>query len=109
MNDDDNNNDNNNKNKQKQKDEMRRKKMYLCLFLGKHIGNVFIFKIFIVIDICKKIQNYRFHCKQILALEITIILNVQSTMIKKNNSNDNKNKQITKERKKEKQIKLNKL
>ena len=54
MNDDDNNNDNNNKNKQKTKGRNEEKKMYLCLFLGKYIGNVFIFKIFIVIDICKK-------------------------------------------------------
>ena len=55
MNDDDNNNDNNNKNKQKTKGRNEEKKMYLCFFLGKYIGNVFIFNIFIVIDICKKI------------------------------------------------------
>ena len=52
MNNDDNNN---NKNKQKTKIRNEEKKMYLCFFLGKHIGNVFIFKIFIAIDICKKI------------------------------------------------------
>ena len=53
MNDDD----NNNKNKQKTKGRNEEKKMYLCFFLGKHIGNVFIFKIFILIDICKKIYR----------------------------------------------------
>ena len=42
------------KTNKKQKDEMRRKKC-IDVFSLANIGNVFIFKIFIVIDICKKI------------------------------------------------------
>lgn len=55
MNDDDNNNDNNNKNKQKTKGRNEEKKMYLCFFLGKYIGNVFIFKILLLSTYVKKI------------------------------------------------------
>ena len=54
MNDDDNNNDNNNKNKQKTKGRNEEKKC-IYVFSLANIGNIFIFKIFIVIDICKKI------------------------------------------------------
>ena len=43
------------KTNKKTKGRNEEKKMYLCFFLGKHIGNVFIFKIFIAIDICNRI------------------------------------------------------
>ena len=53
MNDDDNNN--NNKNKQKTKGRNEEKKMYLCFFLGKYIGNVSYLKFLLLSTYVKKI------------------------------------------------------